>query len=93
MSIFSNVVRCSPRLVAPMQVMSASAMPWANAFEPVQDGRIYIEKINGPFLYELKGSPAEYKAGLHRAIERGWLVLHESGTYVKFTEAGAALFA
>ena len=65
----------------------------ANAFEPVQDGRIYIEKINGPFLYELKGSPAEYKAGLHRAIERGWLVRHESGTYVKFTEAGAALFA
>ena len=22
----------------------------ANAFEPVQDGRIYIEKINGPFF-------------------------------------------
>jgi hypothetical protein len=39
----------------------------ANAFEPVQDGRIYIEKINGPFLYQLKGTPAEYKAGLdHR---------------------------
>jgi len=31
----------------------------ANAFEPVQDGRIYIEKINGPFLYQLKGMPAE----------------------------------
>jgi hypothetical protein len=26
----------------------------ANAFEPIQDGRIYIEKINGPFLYQLK---------------------------------------
>lgn len=24
----------------------------ARAFEPVQDGRIYIEKINGPFLSE-----------------------------------------
>jgi len=36
----------------------------AKAFEPVQDGRIYIEKINGPFLFELKGTPAEYKAGL-----------------------------
>jgi hypothetical protein len=34
----------------------------ANAFVPIQDGRIYIEKINGPFLQELKGSPAEYKA-------------------------------
>jgi hypothetical protein len=34
-----------------------------NAIEPVQDGRIYIEKINGPFLYQLKGTLAEYKAG------------------------------
>jgi hypothetical protein len=25
-------------------------MEHARAFEPVQDGRIYIEKINGPFL-------------------------------------------
>jgi hypothetical protein len=33
----------------------------ANAVEPVQDGRIYIEKINGPFLYQLKGTPAEYQ--------------------------------
>jgi hypothetical protein len=65
----------------------------ANAFEPVQDGRIYIEKINAPFLYQLKGTPAEYKAGLERAIANGWLWLHESGTYVRFTEAGAALFA
>jgi hypothetical protein len=36
----------------------------ANAFEPIRDGRIYIEKINAPFLFELKGTPAEYKAGL-----------------------------
>jgi hypothetical protein len=36
----------------------------ANSVEAVQDGRIYIEVINGPFLYEHKGSPAEYKAGL-----------------------------
>jgi hypothetical protein len=59
----------------------------------VQDGRIYIELINGPFLYQLKGTPAEYKAGPDRAIAKGWLWLHESGTYVKFTEVGAALFA
>ena len=65
----------------------------ANTFEPVQDGRIYIEKINGPFLYQHKDTPAEYKAGLERAIANGWLWLHESGTYVKFTEAGAAMFA
>ena len=65
----------------------------ANAVEPVQDGRIYIEKINGPFLYQHKGTPAEYKAGLERAIANGWLWLHESGTYVKLTEACAAMFA
>jgi hypothetical protein len=23
----------------------------AHAFEPIQDGRIYIEKLNGPFLF------------------------------------------
>ena len=27
------------------------------------------------------------------AIERGWLWKHESGTYVKFTQAGADPFA
>jgi hypothetical protein len=59
----------------------------------VQDGRIYIEKINWLFLSELKGTPAEYSAGLKLAIERGWLWMHESGTYVKLTPAGAELFA
>jgi hypothetical protein len=28
-----------------------------------------------------------------RAIELGWLWRHESGTYLKFTDSGAALFA
>jgi hypothetical protein len=65
----------------------------ANAVEAVQDGRIYIELINAPFLYEHKGSPAEYKAGLDLAITRGWLTLDRSGTFVKFTQAGAELFA
>jgi hypothetical protein len=64
-----------------------------NSIESAQEGRIFIELINWPFLCEHKGSPAEYKAGLDLAIARGWLVLHESGTYVKFTQAGAELFA
>jgi hypothetical protein len=54
---------------------------------------IHIELINAPFLHSSKGSPAEYGAGLKLAIERGWLEMHESGTYVKFTQAGAELFA
>jgi len=65
----------------------------ANTVEPVQDGRIHIEKMNAPFLYKERGTPAEYKAGLDLAVSRGWLVLHESGTYVRFTQAGADLFA
>ena len=35
----------------------------ANAVEPVQDGRIHIEKINEPFLFKEGGNPAEYRAG------------------------------
>jgi hypothetical protein len=65
----------------------------ASTIEPIQDGRIHIEKINGPFLFTDGGSPAEYGAGLAFAISRGWLWRHESGTYVKFTQAGAELFA
>ena len=63
------------------------------ALEPVQDGWIYIEAVNGRMLFKEKATPAEYKAGLDRAIANGWLVLHESGTFVKFTQAGADLFA
>jgi hypothetical protein len=40
----------------------------------VQDGRIHIEKINAPFLFRERATPAEYSAGLKLAIERaaGW---------------------
>jgi len=50
-----------------------------------------LELINAAFL-AAGGSPAEYRAGLERAISQGWLWRHESGTYVKFTPAGAELF-
>jgi hypothetical protein len=68
-------------------------MQHAQAFEPIQDGRIYIEVLNGPFLFGDKGTPAEYSAGLKLAIERGWLTMHESGTFVRLSQAGADLFA
>jgi len=67
-------------------------MQHANAFEPVREGRIYIEKLNGPFLFSDKGTPAEYRAGLDLALARGWLELHDSGTFVKPTQGGADLF-
>jgi hypothetical protein len=64
----------------------------ANATEAVQNGRIYIERVNAPFL-ATGGSGEDFRAGIERAIALGWLWLHESGTYVKFTDSGAALFA
>jgi len=64
----------------------------ASGVEAVQDGRIHIEKINGPFLFQVKGTPDQYLAGLKHATRR-WIVLHESGTFIRFTQAGADLFA
>ena len=55
----------------------------------MKDGRIHIEKINGPFLFDDRGTPAEYTAGLKHAIALGWLELHESGTFVKLTQSGS----
>ena len=60
-----------PRPFADPKAAARKLVELAYAFEPIQDGRIYIEKINGPFLYELKGTPAEYKAGLNHAIAQG----------------------
>ena len=40
----------------------------ANSVEAAQDGRIFIEMLNGPMLYDLKATPAD-----DRAIERGWV--------------------
>ena len=64
----------------------------ANDVEAVQNGRIYIERVNAPFL-AVGGTGDDFRAGIERAIALGWLWLHESGTYVKFTDCGAALFA
>jgi hypothetical protein len=64
----------------------------ANSVEAVQDERIYIELVNGAFL-EAGGTPDQFRAALARTIALGWLLRHESGTCVKFTPAGAEMFA
>ena len=46
-------------------------MEHAQAFEPIQEGRIYIEKLNGPFLFGDKRTPAEYSVGLDYGIRQG----------------------
>lgn len=57
--------------------------------EPI-NGRIHIEKINGPFLSKAgcNASGSEFGAGFKYAIEKGWLELHESGTYVRIKTPG-----
>jgi hypothetical protein len=64
----------------------------ANGVEAVQDGRIYIERVNEPFL-AAGGRADQFRAGIERAIWLGWIWRHESGTDVKFTDGGTALFA
>jgi hypothetical protein len=83
-------------LTAPTSTRKQPPASWSRspiAWRPFRNGRIYIEFIKGPFLSEFKGSPAEYTAGLDLAIERGWLALHESGTYVKFTHKPARSYS
>lgn len=68
-------------------------MQHARAFDAKQDGRIFIETINAPFLFGDKATAAEHRAGIAYAIEQGWIEMHESGTYVRFTPSGNDLFA
>jgi hypothetical protein len=62
----------------------------ANDVEAMQNGRIYIERVNAPFL-AVGGTGDDFRAGIERAVAQGWIWMHESGIYVKFTDAGAAL--
>ena len=67
-----------PRPYADPEVEMKKLLEIANSVEPIQDGRIHIEKINGPFLYDHGGKPAEYTARMNLAIVRGPLWMHES---------------
>ena len=82
-----------PRPLSDPEKAARKLLEIASAMEAVQGGRIYIEIINGQFLFKEGGTPQEYGAGLAFAVANGWLWKHESGTYVKFTPAGAEMFA
>jgi hypothetical protein len=82
-----------PRPYADPDKAARKLVEIANTIEAIQDGRVHIEKVNGPMLFEHKATPAEYTAGLGLAVARGWLELDRSGTFVRFTQAGADLFA
>jgi hypothetical protein len=63
----------------------------AKEVSPARDGRIYIQLINGPFLFRDGGSAAEYDAGLKLLVERKQLQLHDSGTFVRILEGARHL--
>jgi hypothetical protein len=50
-------------------------------------------RTGGPPVTNIRNTSSPFRAGIARAIALGWLWRHESGTYLKFTDIGAALFA
>ena len=64
----------------------------ANSVEAVQDGRIHIEKINAPFLFRERATPADIVLASSWRSNVAGSCSTKSGTYVKFTQAGADLF-
>jgi hypothetical protein len=54
----------------------------AKAVEAVQDGRIHIDLINAPCL-KPGGTLLNCRAGIERAVTKGWLLRHESGACVR----------
>lgn len=81
-----------PRPYADPNVAARKLIEIANSVEAVQDGRIHIEKSTDRSFSNSRDRQRN-GAGLKLAIARDWLLLHESGTYVEFTQAGAELFA
>ena len=76
----------------PGNIAARKLVEIANGVEAMQDGRIYIERVNARSL-AAGGIGEDFRTGMARAIALGWLWRHESGTYVRFTDSGAALFA
>lgn len=70
------------RLFADPEATARRILEIAQQVQPAMKGRIYIERINGPFLFRDRASPAEYGAGLKLLIERKELMMHDSGTFV-----------
>jgi hypothetical protein len=64
----------------------------ANGLEADHAGRIQVGDINKRFL-SAGGSVQDYTAAVRAAVDRGYLIMHPSGAYMTFTQAGAELFA
>ncbi|MDD1520702.1 hypothetical protein DCG74_36970 [Bradyrhizobium sp. WBAH42] len=75
----------SARPLADPETGARKLVEIASGIQPVQDGRVFIELINVPFLKQ-GGTGEQFSAAVALAQERGWLELHESGTYVRLAD-------
>ena len=73
--------------------MRASSWKSPTQLRQYRTGASSLRKINDQFLFKEGGTPAEYSAALAYTVAKGWLWKYESGAYVKFTPAGAEMFA
>jgi hypothetical protein len=64
----------------------------ANTTEAGPDGRIDVGQVNIVFLRE-GGKPDDYRAGIEWLKVDGWIDMHPSGTFFRFTDKGAQRFA
>jgi hypothetical protein len=72
----------SARPLADPETAARKLVEIASGIQPVQDGRVFIELINVPFLKQA-GTGEQFRTAIASAQERGWLELHESGTFVR----------
>ncbi|WP_027576594.1 hypothetical protein [Bradyrhizobium sp. WSM1743] len=77
----------SARPLADPETAARKLVEIASGIQPVQDGRVFIELINVPFLKQ-GGTGEQFSAAVALAQKRGWLELHESGTYVRLLNGG-----
>ena len=65
----------APRPYADPEKAARRIVEIASTVEPVQDGRIHVELINGPFLFKDKGQPGRVRRG-HEAGAGARLARH-----------------
>ena len=80
----------SERPYSDPEIAARKLIELAMSVEAVQDGRIHIEEINGPFLSKngCNATGPEFGAAIRCAVDQGWLELHESGTYIRLLSPG-----